>query len=279
MHEANNIAVMSYSFHGLRNCGAMNIFGYLETVRHRYGLLTADIWNMFLESLDDSYIDLVSQNVWERGLTVVNFCCDEAHVWDNDPVKRAENEKRARRYIEIGRKLGAKSIRIDVGVREPSMSPEQFDYVAGKYAEYCALAAEYGAKLGPENHWGAARRYPEFRKLLDHMVNERKVENYGILLHVGGWEDVDTVAEKDAHDLDIINHAMHMHLDYEHSMRAQEIIPALKAKGYSGCWTIEHHSSVNEYNNVALQLASLKAALLPLQYDGAWPDSPPSVKE
>lgn len=43
MNKFQNFAVMSYSFHGLRNLGAMDVFGYLETVRYRYGLQTADL--------------------------------------------------------------------------------------------------------------------------------------------------------------------------------------------------------------------------------------------
>ncbi len=279
MKENNNLAIMSYSFHGLHNCGAMNIFGYLESMRYRYNLVTADIWNGFLDSYEDDYIDMVAQHIKDRGLTVVNFCCDEAHLWDNDPVKREENEKRARLFLEIARKIGAKSIRMDVGVREEVMSQEQFEYVADKYAQYCKIAAEFGAKLGPENHWGAARNYPEFKRFVEYMIHDKKVENFGILLHVGGWSNDVSEEEKNSYDLSLINYAMHMHLDYEHSLKASDIIPPLKEKGYYGCWTVEHHTSTNEYNNVAIQLACLKSVLLPLNYDGAWPDAPPSVKE
>ncbi len=276
--DANNFAIMSYSFHGLHNCGAMNIFGYLESMKYRYNLTTADIWNGFFDSYEDDYIDMVAQHVKDRGLRVVNLCCDEAHVWDNDPEKRKRNEERALKCIEVARKLGAQTIRIDVGVREESMSDEQFKYVADKYTEYCKLAAEFGAKLGPENHWGAARMYPEFLRLTKYMIEERKVENYGILLHLGGWTDATTDEERDSNDIQLINYAMHMHMDYQHSMRAHEIVPKLSDKGYFGCWTVEHHSGINEYNNAGLQLTMLKSALMPLEYDGQWPDAPPSVK-
>ena len=57
MNEYTNFAVMSYSFHGLKNIGAMDIFGYLESVRYRYGLMTADIWNGMLDSTDGDYIE------------------------------------------------------------------------------------------------------------------------------------------------------------------------------------------------------------------------------
>ena len=68
MNEMQNFAVMSYSFHGLRNIGAMDIFGYLETVRYRYNLQTADIWNGMLDSTDEAYIRKVQAGVLERGV-------------------------------------------------------------------------------------------------------------------------------------------------------------------------------------------------------------------
>ena len=97
MNSHDNFAVMSYSFHGLKNIGAMDIFGYMETVKYRYQLNTADIWNGFLTDTSDEYIAIVKQNLQERGLRVVNLCLDECHVWDEDENIRKENEKRARR--------------------------------------------------------------------------------------------------------------------------------------------------------------------------------------
>ena len=44
----------------------MDIFGYLESVRYRYGLMTADIWNGMLDSTDGDYIEKVKNVVEER---------------------------------------------------------------------------------------------------------------------------------------------------------------------------------------------------------------------
>ncbi len=194
MNHYNNFAVMSYSFHGLRNIGAMNLFGYLETVRYRYNLNTADIWNGFLESYEDAYLQLVREHIEERGLTVVNLCCDGAHLWDDDPTVRAECEKMAWDCIRAGRILGAKTIRIDVGSRSDEITPEQMDYVAAKYGEYCAAAAEFGARLGPENHWGGSTHYPSMEALFARV----KAPNFGLLLHLGNWRG--TEAEQDEYD-------------------------------------------------------------------------------
>jgi hypothetical protein len=47
------ISIISYAFYGLQGAGMMDAFGYLESVRYRYGLDAADIWNGTLASTDD----------------------------------------------------------------------------------------------------------------------------------------------------------------------------------------------------------------------------------
>ena len=207
----------------------------------------------------------------ERGLEVVNFCCDRAHVWDNDPKTREENEQRAWEYIQVGKVLGAKTIRIDVGIREDHASEEQIEYVVGKYKEYCQAAAQFGAKLGPENHWGASWD-PELIEALFQRVDE---PNFGLLLHLGNW--FGSEEEKDACDRRFASRAMHIHMNYEHCVDADRVLPPLREAGYQGCWSIESHKSTNEYNNVAFQLAQARRVLAPLNYDGSWKVAPPSV--
>jgi len=273
MNEFTNFAVMSYSFHGLKNIGAMDLFGYMETVRYRYGLSTADIWNGFLTGYNDEYLDIVKQNLDERGLAVVNLCCDGAHVWDNNVKMRAENEQMAWKCLHAAEKLGAKTIRIDVGVRENVISYEQMDYVASKYTEYCRNAATFGAKVGPENHWGASWDRDSMLRLFENV----KEENFGLLLHLGNWYGTDK--DKDRYDAEFASKSMHIHINYEHCVDADRVLPAIKEAGYKGCWSVESHKSTNEYNNVAFQLAQVKRVISPMNYDGRWKIAPPSVVE
>jgi sugar phosphate isomerase/epimerase len=261
MNDFNNFAVMSYSFHGLLSAGAMDIFGYLETMRYRYHLNTADIWNGFFKGCyEDKFLKLVKQNVDERGLTVVNLCCDYCCLWDNDPDIRAQWEKVAWDCLKAAEILGAKTIRIDAGVHDATFSDEQLEYVAKKYQEYCKRAAEIGAKLGPENHFGATTHSPAEMKKLIKAVDR---DNFGLLLHLGNWKNGDL----DQNDLEMINDAFHIHMNYEHCIDADRVLPPLAKKGYSGCWTVESHKGVNEYNNVAFQLAQAKRVLAPLYYN------------
>ena len=271
MAEKKQFGIMSYSFHGLKNIGVMDIFGYLETVKYRYHLDTADIWNYMFTSFDDDYVQKVKDAIDERGLTVVNFCCDAAHVWDNDEIIRKANEENAWKFINIAKKLEAKTIRIDVGIREDQASEEQLQYVSAKYKEYCQAAAEFGAKLGPENHWGASWG----KDLIEELFKRVDEPNFGLLLHLGNWfGDED---EKDACDRYFAPRAMHIHVNYEHCVDADRVIPPLMEAGYSGCWSIESHKGTNEYNNVAFQIAQLKRVVNAYNYDGGWKIAPPSV--
>lgn len=261
MNPYTNFAVASYSFHGLLNIGAIDIFGYLETVRYRYGLNTADIWNGYIKSYDDHFSKTLKQGLDERGLTVVNLCCDWAHPWDDDPDIRSKNEDIAWKCLELAEVIGAKTIRMDAGVREDHFSDEQLDYVAHKFRAYCRRAASFGAKMCTENHWGATRSLEDLKKLIA-AVNEK---NFGLLLHLGNWQTEDP-AQRDRNDLEMISHAVHMHIDFQHSAEADRVLLPLQQKGYSGCWTIESHLSTNEYANVAYQLANVRRVISPMMY-------------
>ena len=259
MNQYTNFAVMSYSFHGLVSAGVMDIFGYLETARYRYGLSTADIWNGYLKNYDDAYLRLIKQHADERGLTVVNLCCDGAHIWDKDAESRARNEALAMDCLRAAEILGAQSVRIDAGVWEENFSEEQLEYVAGKYSAYCKRAAAFGAQLGTENHWGATT----YRRNMETLFGAVPDKNFALLLHLGNWKDGD----KDENDRAMIPRAMHIHIDYEHCVDADRVLPPLMEAGYNGCWTVESHKGVNEYNNVAFQLAQVKRVIAPLLYN------------
>ena len=60
--DTNRISILSYSFLGLFKSGRMDIFGYLESCRHRYGLDAANIWNGMLTSMDEDYLKKVRRS-------------------------------------------------------------------------------------------------------------------------------------------------------------------------------------------------------------------------
>jgi sugar phosphate isomerase/epimerase len=243
-----NISIASYAFHGLVRQGTMDIFGYLESCRYRYGLNTADIWNGMLASTEEDYLRKVREALDERELTLVNLCVDGIHVWEDDPEQREENHRKALEYLRAAEILGARTMRGDAGGRGDEFSEEQFDLIVKRFQEYAQRAYDNGYKFGPENHWG-----PEV--VSANMVQIcRSVDSpgFGILLHFRGNEGDATMAPW----------AVHTHISWEITENClEQSMSMLRDAGYQGAWGVEHHSGADEYTEVAIQLAKVRDVL------------------
>ncbi len=248
------ITIASYSFHGLREEGKIDAFGYLETVKYRYRLDAADFWNGLLDGTDEDYIRKVRQGVEAREMTVANYHIDGVHLWEDDPEARERNYQNAKAHLRLAELLGAQTVRIDTGGEVGPMTPEQFDYVVTRYQEYARWAGDHGFRIGPENHWGFSLIAENMERIAEAVAHPA----YGILLHVGHWEDGD----EEGGDRRMARWAVHTHLDARITDTClAERMQILMDAGYPGYWGVEHHSAQNEYREVAYQLAAVQRAL------------------
>lgn len=242
------IAIASYAFHGLLRDGMIDLFGYLESCRYRYDLRTADIWNGMLHSTDDDYLQKVRRALNERELDLANLCVDGPHIWEDDPEVRERHYQSALRYLRAAELLGARTLRIDAGVRADTFTEEQFEGIVTRFREYAQLAYDAGFRVGPENHWGA-EVVPENMVALCKAVDH---PGFGVLLHFRGNDG----------DAQMAPWAMHTHFSWEICVGdLDRSVAVLRDAGYAGCWSVEHHSGANEYSEVAIQLAHLRHAL------------------
>ena len=138
--ESMNISIASYAFHGLLREGKMDVFGYLETCKYRYGLASADIWNGFLPTIEDDYLAKLKDGLEERELVLANLCVDGPHIWEDDPEVRAKHHADGLAYLRAAELLGARTVRIDAGVRAETFTDEQFDAIVARYREYAQRA-------------------------------------------------------------------------------------------------------------------------------------------
>jgi len=63
---------------------------------------------------------------------------------------------------------------------------------------------------------------------------------------------------------------MHTHISWEiteHELEGH--MHVLRAAGYQGCWSVEHHSGEHEYTEVAIQLAKVRDVLSRWELAGA----------
>jgi len=250
------ISVLSYSFRGLLAEGVMDVFGYLETCKYRYGLDAADIWNSFLTSVEESYLKKVRAALDERAMVLADLCVDKAHIWEDDPGARAKNYENALAHLRAADLLGARFMRVDAGGQGRTWTDEQFDHIVKRYKEYAQWAWDHGFKVGAENHWGAEGIWANMQKLyraVDH-------PGFGLSCHLGGWQG--TEQEKAQADREAAPWVCHTHIPWNITEGPlAEKLSNLRATGYAGYYSIEHHTGKNEYPEVAIQLARVRAVL------------------
>jgi sugar phosphate isomerase/epimerase len=253
-----NIALASYSFHIHKKLGKIDVFGYLETVKYRYGLNAADIWNGMLESLDEPYLRKVKEGLEERELVLANLCVDRAHLWDLDPEVREELHRKGWEHLKAAAYLGARTMRVDIGGDRQrtttAISDEHFELLVERYREYAQFAYDNGMKVGPENHYGAGL-VPDNIIRLSEAVDH---PGYGILLHSGRWSE-----NQEQGDKLCAKWAMHTHFDARvSSTTVREAVRTLMDAGYEGYYSVEYGDKVNEYSESAFCLAGLRRAVI-----------------
>ncbi len=248
------ISIISYAFYGLQQAGQMDLFGYLESTRYRYGLDAADIWNGTLASVDQDYLKKVKQALDERELTLACLAVDDAHIWDPDPQVREKHHRNALAHLKAAEYLGARTVRIDIGGQGDDMSVEQFDLVVKRYQEYAQRAHDHGYKVGPETHWGPALVPENMKRIYEAVASPA----YGIMLHIGHW----VKGREDEGDRLVAPWVFHTHVDWRITTTClEEKMKILQDAGYQGYWGVEHHSGKNEYGEVAIQVAMVRGVL------------------
>ncbi len=228
------ISLMSYTFNPMTREGTMDAFTYLETVRYRYDLTTADLWNRTLASLEPDHLQALRMGLIERELDLVNLAVDGAHIWEDDPDTRDEHHRVALDHLLAAEILGAKSVRIDAGGGrdEREWTSEQFDHIVMRFREYAQHAHDNGYMVGPENHWGAATVPKEVKRLCEAVDHPA----FGVLLHCKRWQG-DQAAQGDEI---VAPWTMHLHLTAALSdEELSDTMEMLRDKGYTGVWGIE----------------------------------------
>ncbi|MEK3721150.1 sugar phosphate isomerase/epimerase family protein [Paenibacillus sp. FSL H8-0034] len=256
-------SIGGFSFYQLLSEGEMDIFGYLETVKFRYRLDAVDLWNGFFcdrnvpiwTLADEDYLRKIRKALDEKQLTVANLAVDRAHLWDPDPEVREQLHQNALLHLRAADILGAKSVRIDTSRGPGAMTEERFDYTVGRFREYAQIASDYGFTVGPENHTGASLN-PYWMKLIAEEIDH---PGYGILLHIGRWEDGNQQG-----DLMVAPWVNHTHFDARTvgSAKAEETVKLLNNLGYTGYWAVEYNAPQNPYTELGWALGSMKRVLV-----------------
>jgi len=251
-----NISILSYSFRGLYGEGKIDVFGYLEACKYRYGLDAADIWSGMIESTDEDYVLKIKDGLDSRDMVLADIALDQAHIWEDDPDQRQANYERATAYLAVADTLGCKFLRIDAGSRAEDWTSEQFDLIVSRYKEYAQFAYDHGFKMGIENHWGPERKWENLKAVYEAVDHP----GFGVSCHMGGFAGTDE--EKAMYDKMVAPWVCHTHFPW--NICHEDVLGRCKNLwdvGYTGYYSVEHHSAEREYQNTAIQLAQVRDAL------------------
>lgn len=251
-----DFSVGSWSFHALYHSGKMNLFGYLESIKYRYRLRYADIWNGMLLSTEDDYIQRVKGTLDEEGLTVANLAVDAADVWHDDPAVRERNHQKALLYLDIARRWGVRTLRIDMGGKTVEMTDEQVEFCINRYREYAQFAHDYGFRVGPQTHQAAAQS----PRNLVRLANEISSPGFGIILNVNRWH-----TDKESGDEMVAPFTVHAQFDRAFvdftGIELLNKVKLLRQAGYQGCWSMEFRGGADEYLEVERDLLTIRQAV------------------
>lgn len=148
---------------------SMSVFDWIEMARG----LDADgleMYDGFFTSLDNDYLDQVSEAIRAAGFAMPMLCCSPDFTNpDADSRKRAI--ERETEMIRITRRLGGPRAvcRVLSGQRYPEVSRRQgLEWVVDCIRQVLPVAREYDVVLGLENHYkDGFWRYPEFAQKMD----------------------------------------------------------------------------------------------------------------
>jgi sugar phosphate isomerase/epimerase len=150
----------------------MSVFDWIDMAKQ----LDADgleMYEGFLTSLDDEYLDRVGEAIHNAGFEMPMLCCSpDFTAPDADQRKRAIDSEI--RMIGIARRLGGPGTvcRILSGQRYPEVSWEQGrDWVVDSMERVLPAARQQQVILGLENHFkDGFWKYPEFAQKMDRFL-------------------------------------------------------------------------------------------------------------
>ena len=169
------IGICSFSFHRLLASGDRDVFGYIDLCKE-LGCTQLDPWSahltcpedspdvlkagknpsqshQLLGEIDDAFVDRIAGHAKQVGLPFGTIAVDGAHIYEPSEETRREHRRRAYRWLDVAKRLGAKQVRIDAG-GPPEMPADVFEIIRTGYEDLVTRGKKLGLEILIENHWG-----------------------------------------------------------------------------------------------------------------------------
>ena len=146
---------------------SMSVFDWIEMAAD-LPIDGLELYDGFLETLDEGYLEKVRLAIERRGLKMPMLCCSPDFT-QPDPDARRKEIEREKKMIDVTASLGGKFCRVLSGQRRPQISrAEGVRLVVESIGEMLEYAAQRGIVLALENHYKDNYwKYPEFAQHTD----------------------------------------------------------------------------------------------------------------
>jgi sugar phosphate isomerase/epimerase len=153
--------------------GKLSLFSWIEMAKN-LGAEGLEMYEGFLQSLDDDYLNEVRDAIDQAGFAMPMLCCSPDFT-NPDPEGRKRAIQHEIKMVEVTRKLGGpKAVcRVLSGQRYPEVSLDQgLQWVTESIKEVLVAAREHDIILGLENHYKDGYwKYPEFAQKKEVFLN------------------------------------------------------------------------------------------------------------
>ncbi len=146
---------------------SMSVFDWIEMAAD-LPIDGVELYNGFLESTDDAYLEKVRQALERRHLAMPMLCCSPDFTRP-EPGARREEVEREKRMIDLTARLGGRFCRVLSGQRRPGIARDQgICWVVDCLRDLLDYAAKNNVVLAMENHYKDNYwTYPEFAQQSD----------------------------------------------------------------------------------------------------------------
>ncbi len=185
------ISLNAFSFDKPLKAGTMTIDDILDYCS-KIGFDGVDLTGYYFPGYpdvpSDEYIYHIRRKAFRLGIELGCTGVRNDFTWA-DPVKREEEKKLIRDWIEVAHKLGAPGLRIFAGTlsKESYSWSERAKWIAGDVRECSEYAGKYGVMLALQNHNDFLKDSSDVEKMFA-LINSDWV---GLMLDIGSYHTAD----------------------------------------------------------------------------------------
>lgn len=185
------ISLNAFSFNDLLLAKKMTIDDVLEFCA-KTGFEGVDLTGYYFPGYPaaptDEYIFHIKKKAFRLGIDLGCTGVRNDFTWA-DPVKRVEEKKLVKDWIEVAQKLGAPGVRIFAGTLSKENFPwdERAKWIVDDIRECADYGKEHGVMLAFQNHWDFVKTATEVEKIMK-MIDHEWV---GLMLDIGSYHTPD----------------------------------------------------------------------------------------